>query len=295
MDSFLTSDKMLAYYNKVSIGSLVEKQRVHFSQFMDFRLPLPSELERERIAEFLSVYDKTIELQEKKIDEIQKFKKLCLRNMFPKNSEKVPHWRFPQFAEDWEQQKFSDIAETRRGLTYKPSNVSENGIRVLRSSNINEDIFVLEDADVFVKEKTVNIPFVKDGDILITSANGSLRLVGKHAIIHGLPEKSAVHGGFMLIASSPNPEFLNAMMSSQWYSEFINLYVAGGNGAIGNLNKNDLDMQFVFVPKEEEQKQIGNYFKVLDKFITLHRRKLEETKKYKKALMQLLLTGIVRV
>lgn len=42
MDSFLTCGPMITYYNRVSTGSLVEKQRVHFSQFLEFMLPLPS-------------------------------------------------------------------------------------------------------------------------------------------------------------------------------------------------------------------------------------------------------------
>lgn len=142
----------------------------------------------------------------------------------------------------------------------------------MRSSNINEDTFLLGNDDVFVEENAVNIPYVQNGDILITSANGSSRLVGKHAIIRNLLENSTVHGGFMLVASSSNPEFLNASMSSQWYSEFISLYVAGGNGAIGNLNKNDLDVQTVLVPNEEEQAKIGTYFHNLDTLITLHQR-----------------------
>ena len=44
-----------------------------------------------------------------------------------------------------------------------------------------------------------------------------------------------------------------------------------------------------------EQAAIGTYFTTLDNLITLHQRKLEEMKRQKKALMQLLLTGIVRV
>ena len=49
------------------------------------------------------------------------------------------------------------------------------------------------------------------------------------------------------------------------------------------------------VPCLDEQKEIGEYFENLDHLITLHQRKLDEMKKQKKALMQLLLTGIVRV
>ena len=176
-----------------------------------------------------------------------------------------------------------DISKTKRGLTYKPSNIDNTGIRVLRSSNIKEDTFVISDNDVFVKESAVNIPFVKNGDILITAANGSTNLVGKHAIIRDIPKNSAVHGGFMLITTSKEYEFLNASMSSNWYKKFIKKYVAGGNGAIGNLRKNDLDNQKIYVPKKDEQEKIGNFFKMLDSLITLHQRKLDKLKRVKSA------------
>ena len=51
----------------------------------------------------------------------------------------------------------------------------------------------------------------------------------------------------------------------------------------------------IMLPDLVEQRRIGTYFKELDNLITLHQRELEETQKYKKALMQLLLMGIVRV
>ena len=185
----------------------------------------------------------------------------------------------------WEQRKFAELANIRRGLTYKPNDVTDSGIRVLRSSNINEDSFIENDDDVFVKESAVNISSVKDGDILITSANGSNRLVGKHAIIFKAGQ--AVHGGFMLIASAyGNPYFLNASMSSSWYTNFVNMYVAGGNGAIGNLKKSDLENQVIRVPSEAEQLRIGQFFQSLDQTITLHQRKLESMKLLKKSLLQ---------
>ena len=197
----------------------------------------------------------------------------------------VPKIRFPGFTEDWEQRKFAELANIRRGLTYKPNDVTDSGIRVLRSSNINEDSFIENDDDVFVKESAVNISSVKDGDILITSANGSNRLVGKHAIIFKAGQ--AVHGGFMLIASAyGNPYFLNASMSSSWYTNFVNMYVAGGNGAIGNLKKSDLENQVIRVPSEAEQLRIGQFFQSLDQTITLHQRKLEGMKLLKKSLLQ---------
>ena len=174
------------------------------------------------------------------------------------------------FCFSWEQRKFSDLVETRRGLTYKPTDIREKGVRVLRSSNIDEDRFVLKPDDVFVDESAINIDFAKENDILITAANGSSRLVGKHAIVSEISDKSTVHGGFMLLGTSDETYFANAFMSSAWYKRFIDLYVSGGNGAIGNLNKSDLDDQDILVPQKKEQQAIGHFFENLDRLITLH-------------------------
>ena len=198
---------------------------------------------------------------------------------------KVPELRFKGFTDDWKQCKFSNLAEVRRGLTYKPSDVQQYGIRVLRSSNIAEDTFLIKSDDVFVNKEAVKIDKVKNGDILITAANGSNRLVGKHALIEGI-ENDTVHGGFMLVARAEKPEFVNAIMSSSWYSKFINIFVSGGNGAIGNLSKSDLENQKVYVPSEIEQQKIGSFFKQLDDTIALHQRKLDLLKEQKKGFLQ---------
>ena len=202
------------------------------------------------------------------------------------NNRKTPRIRFKGFTDDWEQRKFSDLVKTRRGLTYKPADIREIGVRVLRSSNIDEDCFVRRSDDIFVDVNAINIDFAKENDILITAANGSSRLVGKHTILSDIPDKSTVHGGFMLLGTSEEAYFANALMSSIWYKKFIDLYVSGGNGAIGNLNKRDLDEQDIFIPTKKEQQVIGNYFANLDHLITLHQRKLEKLKIVKKAMLE---------
>lgn len=197
-----------------------------------------------------------------------------------------PKVRFAGFTETWEQRKLGEIVKIRRGLTYKPSDICENGIRVLRSSNIDGDSFVLNCDDVFVREQAVNIDYARENDILITAANGSSRLVGKHAILSQIPDKSTVHGGFMLLGSTEEPYFINASMGSSWYRRFVELFVAGGNGAIGNLNKNDLDNQDIFVPSKKEQARIGAFFRHLDRLVALHQRKRGRLENIKKAMLE---------
>ena len=259
---------------------------VNAQEYENYGLMVPSLKEQKGIGSLLANLDKLITLHQHKLEQQKKLKKYFLQNMFPEEGETVPRIRFKGFTGDWEQRKFADLATVRRGLTYKPHNVIEEGKRVLRSSNINEDTFQVHNDDVFVDENVVNIPCVNNGDILITSANGSSRLIGKHAIIRNIPENSAVHGGFMLLASSDESEFVNALMSSLWYTKFINAYVAGGNGAIGNLNKNDLDKQIAYVPQKEEMHKIGDFFGNLDHIITLHQRKIDQLQAMKKFMLQ---------
>lgn len=242
--------------------------------------------EQNKIGDLFTNLDNLITLHQRKYDNLVKVKKSLLEKMFPKNSSNVPEIRFKGFVDAWEQRKFDSLAKIDRGLTYSPTDLNNNGIRVLRSSNIDEDYFKLYDEDVFVNPESINIDFANNNDILITSANGSSRLVGKHAIISGTSSNSTVHGGFMLLAKPYiNSYFLNASMSSNWYKKFIDLYVAGGNGAIGNLSKTDLDNQLVHVPKEREIIKIGELFKNLDNLITLHQRKLEKLNKLKKSML----------
>ena len=259
---------------------------LHNTDLEKIDMTYPSHEEQTQISDLFRRIDNLITLHQRKYDKLQVIKKAMLEKMFPQNGSNVPEIRFRGFTDPWELRKFSDLAETRRGLTYNPSSISDSGIRVLRSSNIAEDQFIYGEDDVFVEPDAVNIPKVTQGDILITSANGSTRLIGKHAIIRDIPNNSAVHGGFMLLAVARNPEFVNALMSAPWYTKFISLYVAGGNGAIGNLNKSDLDDQDVYVPENTEQMVIGQYFSQLDHLITLHQRELEKLQKIKKAMLE---------
>ena len=198
-----------------------------------------------------------------------------------------PQYKCINYTPAWEQRKFSDVAMIKRGLTYSPTDIVDGagGIRVLRSSNINEDQFVLNNDDVFVNEGAVTIDLVHDGDILITAANGSPRLVGKRARISDLPGKT-VQGGFMLVASSPCSDFLCASMGSSWYRRFLATGVAGGNGAIGNLDSKALGETTIAVPNDAEKDKIGCFFTRLDSLITLHQRKYDKLVVFKKSMLE---------
>ena len=93
-----------------------------------------------------------------------------------------------------------------------------------------------------------------------------------------------------------------SLSSTKWDADFakalfgtVDLTSLVQVGALPSYNAGDVESMEIYLPSLLEQEQIGGFFKQLDHLITLHQRKLDEMKKQKKALMQLLLTGIVRV
>ena len=278
MDSSLLDTQFgRSLFERLDLTSLIQIGALpSFNSFdvESISVSLPSTMNEQRqIGQYLCDLNTLITLHQRKYDKLCTVKKSMLDKMFPKPGETEPEIRFEGFTDPWEQRKFSDVAVIRRGLTYSPTNIVDgaDGVRVLRSSNINEDHFVLNYDDVFVDESAVNIDLVHDGDILITAANGSPRLVGKRARISDLPGKT-VHGGFMLVASSPCSDFLCASMGSSWYRRFLATGVAGGNGAIGNLDSKALGETIIAVPNDAEIDKLGNFFTRLDSLITLHQR-----------------------
>ncbi|WP_414839245.1 restriction endonuclease subunit S [Carnobacterium sp. TMP28] len=265
-------------------GARSDRFAIKDSVFCEMSIPYPSINEQNKISVLFEKLDKTVMHHQELLNDHKKLKKAMLQKMFPQKGETVPRVRFAEFNDSWIEKRLVDIVKIRRGLTYKPNDVSSNGVRVLRSSNIKEDIFKLRKDDVFVQEKAINIPEVENGDILITAANGSIRLVGKHAIINNLPSNT-VHGGFMLVIHSDHNPFINTWMSSSEYKRTLE-FVQGGNGSIGNLSIKTLESAKISIPSKEERILIGQYFTKIESIITFHQNKLETYQELKKAMLQ---------
>lgn len=120
----------------------------------------------------------------------------------------------------WEVKKLDEIAEATIGLTYKPENVSDEGVIVLRSGNIQDFNLAFDDI-VRVNAKIPQNKFIRNGDILMCTRNGSFRLVGKVAMIQDLQEEMS-YGAFMtIIRSKMNPYLLGYFKTSAFRERLI--------------------------------------------------------------------------
>ena len=181
----------------------------------------------------------------------------------------------------WEQRKLPEFVSFFNGLTYTPDDVEETGTLVLRSSNVKNGEIV--DADnVYVNDKVVTSENVHEGDIIVVVRNGSRALIGKHAQIKASMPNTVI-GAFMSGMRSEHSSFVNALLDT---SAFENEIAKNMGATINQITGYMFSKMEFMIPSGDEQQKIGEYFQSLDHLITLHQRKLEQTKTLKKYMLQ---------
>lgn len=80
---YFKSDRMIAFYDSVAIGSLIEKRRVHFSDFLKFNMPFPQLAEQQKIADCLSSLDELITDEIQKLTTLKAHKTGLMQQLFP--------------------------------------------------------------------------------------------------------------------------------------------------------------------------------------------------------------------
>jgi type I restriction enzyme S subunit len=196
------------YSKGVTIKHLVK------SSLLSIPVPIPKfETQTQIVSELDSLKDSVTMLQQQ-VKDLDTLALSLFYDMFGDPIENPKHWDVV---------KLGSISEPTIGLTYKPENVVDNdeGTVVLRSSNIQESQLAFDDivrVNIPIKEEK----YVRDGDILMCSRNGSFKLVGKVAMIKGLSEKMS-YGAFMTIIRSNYNPYLFAHFKTPAFREYMNL------------------------------------------------------------------------
>lgn len=250
--------------------------------------------EQQKIADCLSSIDALIKATENKIDKLKAHKKGLMQQLFPAEGKTFPALRFPEFqnAGEWKPYKLSDFGSFFRGLTYSTADVSNNneGIGVLRSTNIQNNRLILDKDLVFVNKTCSSGQRLQKGDIVICMSNGSKALVGKNAELDQDISYDLTVGAFCSIFR-PKNVFAKYLLQTDSYTKFIALAIGGGN--INNLKNSDLENFVQFAPaKPEEQQKIADCLFSVDDLVMFQTNRLEALRSHKKGLMRQLFPNI---
>lgn len=260
------------------------RTRLYLKNLSQYRLSVPCFQEQQKIAAILTTQDKVIELKEKRLVEKQRQKKYLMQQLLTGKK------RLPGFSGEWTDEELSNFCEFVGGGTPDTHNqLFWNGsIPWISSADLVMDDFKSIAITRFITQQAVKFTGAKlcpKGCILLVSRVG----VGKIAIA---PTDLCTSQDFTnIIQHKHNSLFL---LYALYYLMRKNVKQTQGSAIKGITVKEIKNFSLKF-PTILEQTAIAEVLTAADREIDLLRQEIEQEKQKKKALMQLLLTGIVRV
>lgn len=175
---------------------------------------------------------------------------------------KIPKIRFSEFKDGWQLKRLGDVGLILNGLTYSPNDIVNEGLLVLRSSNIQNNKITYDDC-VYVRDNIKKANIAKKGDIIICVRNGSKNLIGKNAIVTDKTPR-ATHGAFMASFRSDMSNFIIQLFKTDFYKRQVHIDLGA---RINSINSNQLKKYKFYFPSLPEQQKISSFLDSVDEWI----------------------------
>ena len=288
-------------YEKALIPSHMQPS-LRFSDLKKYFLPLPPLSEQQKIADYLDKrcekIDTAIDNQKQIIEKLKEYKQSLITETVTKGlnpnvklKDSGIEW-IGSIPEHWKVRKLKTLGKVKIGLTYKPEDISDTGILVLRSSNIQNGKVVYGKDDVYVK-KDINADLIlQKSDILICTRNGSANLVGKNALITETFEGKTC-GAFMSVFRGEYNNYIYYVLQSNIFSYYLATFFSSTVNQLtsGNLN----NISITFPVDKNEMLNIVNYLdkkcNQIDEAIKQKEETISKLEEYKKSLIFECVTG----
>lgn len=244
-------------------GARADRFAIKDSVFKEMPIPFPDLAEQKKIGEFLDDLTCAISLHQQEFTTLKQTKQGFLQKMFPKEGEKVPEVRFPEFTDDWEQRKLEDevdnVGTGRSSFESGNAKTSKAPYAVLGSTSV-----------ISYDEE-----FDHRGDFVLTARVGA-----NAGNLYRFSGDVKISDNTVYIQSR-NLDFIYYLLIK---FDLKRLSFGTGQPLVkaSELKK----LRLMFPVNKEEQKKIGSFFKQLDETITLHQRELELLQLTKKAFLQ---------
>jgi type I restriction enzyme S subunit len=299
-------NKFLFYYMFSKFGQSQIKTRFHGliggiikSDLETILIPLPSLYEQQKIAEILSTVDEAIQKTNEIIAKTERLKNGLMQELLTKG---IGHKEFKdteigRIPKEWEDVKLEDACiEITDGSHWSPRQVEKSNYRIATVANLKElyiDInsckFISqEDYLRLVKEGDVpeegDVLFSKDGTVGICftfrQSNYRIGVLSSIAIIK--PNRHILFSDFLAyVLKSPNV--------------FWQVTGRKTGTALKRVILDDLKKVKIPIPPLSEQQEIAEILLTVDKRLEIERNEKVKLERIKQGLMNLLLTGEIRV
>lgn len=277
--TYVTQKNFYTHFGMIADGGR-KARRVSPNDMLSFPLIYPSLSEQEKIAKILSVQDKIIELKEKLIAEKKRQKKALMQQLLTAKK------RLLGFSDEWVEVRLGDIFTER-----VETNCQELELLSVTGANGVIPRSAIETKDNSSKDKSKYLKICK-GDI---GYNTMRMWQGVSALSN---YEGIVSPAYTILIPSEeiSPKYFSYLFKMHSVIFMFYRFSQGIVDDTRSLKYYEFSKLHLTVPKnKEEQEAIAEILTVNDKEIEILQKELDQEKQKKKALMQLLLTGIVRI
>ena len=282
-------------FNQKRIDYLAEEaaqKNINLSTLNSFHIPLPPLKEQEKIAEILTTWDEAITKQIELLEAKELLKIALMQKLL---SGEV---RFGGFTDEWEEVRLGEIGEFKTSSIDKIINENESLVNLINYMDVYRNKHIDKNfrcSKTSLKEEQYEKVNLKKGDILFTPSSETPDDIGHSAvIIEDLP--NTVYS-YHLVRFRPKKS-IDLKFSGYVFNniDILKEFAKRANGSTRfTLSIKDFNETKAKLPSLLEQHKIAEVLSLVDDEINLLKNELEELKLQKKALMQKLLTGEVRV
>lgn len=310
-ESFRIEDQDADYYEQLFLSGFLNKQlyskinrgvrddgllNLTGKDFYSCMVPVPPIAEQKKIAEILAQCDKVIELKRQRIEEEKNKKKWILEETM-----KMPKGilgssnKYTGTLEDL-------VSKIETGTSVNSiddvnSTIDSNHKFVLKTSAICDGVFIeTECKKVVPKDYNRTSCSVESGTLLVSRMN-TPKLVGACAVCYkSLPNVYLPDRLWKVsVKATVDPRWLNYILNSAQYKNLIQERAGGTSNSMKNISQKDFLRLPISPPPYEKQVIIGDTLSSIDNLIQKLEEEVDAWMQKKKLMMQLLLTGIVRV
>ena len=177
------------------------------------------------------------------------------------NTKRAPKVRFKGFTDAWEQRKLEALVDVCSGRDYK--HLTEGDIPVYGTGgymlSVSEALSYDKDAIGIGRKGTIDKPYILNAPFWTVDT-----------LFYAIPkEKVDLNFAFAIFQN-------------------INWKKKDESTGVPSLSRTAINEIHILVPQYDEQQALGQLFYGIDRLITLHQRKLDKTKKLKKAFLNLI-------
>jgi type I restriction enzyme S subunit len=261
-------------------------KKINLGEIGNCEIVVPSIQEQEKIAKFLIMVDEFVATLQKKISLLKKYKEGVTQAIFTQKLRFMDENNTP--FPDWQEKKLGDLFKISSSKRVYETDWRTGGVPFYRTrevlnlidgKKIKNPIFIEES---LYRKYISTYGAIEKGDMLVTGVG----TIGKMYVVKGDHDFYFKDGNVIWLKHNPNVS--SGFMYHYFQTRFIKKQINDNASitTVGTYTIDDAKKTRVSMPDIKEQRKIAEFLTIIDDKVKLEERKLEQTKNFKKALLQ---------